>query len=353
MCDEGLFRSETDVSTLVDVSRQNSSTPSSTKTRPRLASLVTGISGRKKRLVSAIDSKDATKALRILQDEANAGALDQEALDHALWSGARYGSVPLIQALLEKGANVDAIRDKRSVLYNAVSENNEDVTRFLLSKDVNLKMDHLWHGALPLRAALKHDPMMLILVKAGAQVDAEHQISPSVRMSIIQEAASKGNQSIIQLLINNRAKIDACSPSHGTALMIALSMGRESISKFLIQKGANVNFTRTAIAPCLYTNPVEAAIIGRKPALLDLLFKAGAVTDMPQAMKFAQARSDYPLIPSAGSQYGYDYEGTQQFYKIMAMLAQRDLRYVCFFRKGDSMDVKRQGMRKMMQELCK
>lgn len=341
-----MFRSETDVSTLVDVQQEPTSPSSKTKSRPRLAAMVTGISGKKKRLVSAIDHKDSAKALDILHDEANASFIDQEVLDHALWSAARFQSVPLMEALLERGANVDAVREKKNVLWNAVSNGNEDVVRLLLRKNVNLGIDHL-------RAALKSDSMMQILVKAGAPIEAEYQISSAVHMNILQEATSKGYQNIMHTLLSNGAKIDACSQSHGTALMIASSMGRESISKYLIQKGANVNLTRTAEGPRAYTNPVEAAIVGRKPALLDLLFKAGAVTDMPQAMKFAQARSDYPLIPSAGSQYGYDYDGTQQFYRIMVMLAQRDLRYVCFFRKDESMEVKRLGMRKMMQDLCK
>ena len=77
------------------------------------------------------------------------------------------------------------------------------------------------------------------------------------------------------------------------------------------------------------------------------------MTDMPQAMRFAQANSDYPLIPSAGSQYGYDYDGTRKFYVVMVMLAQRDLRYVCFFRKDDKVEVKREGIWRMMNELCK
>lgn len=74
---------------------------------------------------------------------------------------------------------------------------------------------------------------------------------------------------------------------------------------------------------------------------------------MPQAMRFAQANSDYPLIPGAGSQYGYYNDGTRKFYSVMVMLAQRDLRYVCFFRKDDRMEVKREGIRRMMGELCK
>ena len=170
-------------------------------------------------------------------------------------------------------------------------------------------------------------------------------------MNVLQEAISLGRESIVQILLDNGAKVDACSSSHGTGLMIALSMGRGSIAKLLIQKGANVNSNRPASTSCSYTNPVEAAILGRKPSLLELVFRAGAVTDMPQAMRFAQANSDYPLIPSTGNQYGYDYDMTRKFYVVMVMLAQRDLRYVCFFRKDDKPDVKREGIVRMMSEL--
>ena len=77
------------------------------------------------------------------------------------------------------------------------------------------------------------------------------------------------------------------------------------------------------------------------------------MADMPRALRFALANSHYPLIPSGGTQYGYDSEGTSKFYAVMVMLAQRDLRYVCFFRKDDKVGVKREGIRKMMDELCK
>ena len=351
--DQSFSRSETDTTTLVDVQQAVLSPPPKSKSRPRLASLATGFSSRKKRLISAIDNKNLNKALETLNDESTTNVLDQESLDHALWSAARFPSMPLMGALLTRGANVDAIRDKKNVLWNAVSANNEDAVCFLLSKKVNLKIDHLSLNALPLRAALRSDSMMSLLARNGAPLNAEYQVSSTIRLNILQEAVSQGRESITQILLENGAKVDACSSSHGTALMIALSMGRESIAKLLIQKGANVNSTRSASESCSYTNPVEAAILGRKPSLLELLFRAGAVTDMPQAMRFAQANSDYPLIPSAGSQYGYDYDGTRKFYVVMVMLAQRDLRYVCFFRKDDKMDVKREGIRTMMNELCK
>ncbi len=344
-------RSETDATTLVDV-QQGVLTPSpKSKSRPRLASLTTGFSSRKRRLISAIDNKNLTKALGALNDESTTDALDQESLDHALWSAARFPSMPLMEALLARGANVDAIRDKKNVLWNAVSANNEDVVSFLLRKKVNLQIDHLSHNALPLRAALRSDPMMSLLARNGAPLNAEYQVSPTIRMNVLQEAISLGRESIAQILLDNGAKVDACSSSHGTGLMIALSMGRGSIAKLLIQKGANVNSNRPASTSCSYTNPVEAAILGRKPSLLELVFRAGAVTDMPQAMRFAQANSDYPLIPSTGNQYGFDYDMTKKFYVVMVMLAQRDLRYVCFFRKDDKPDVKREGIVRMMNEL--
>lgn len=351
--DRGISRSETDTTTLVDLQQVVLSQPPKSKPRSRLASLAIGFPSRKKRLISAIDNKNLDKALEVLNDESTTDVFDQELFDHALWGAARFPSMSLMEALLTRGANVDAIRDKKNVLWNAVSANDEDAVRFLLSKEVNLKIDNLSHNALPLRAALRSDSMMSLLARNGAPLDAEYQVSSTFRPNILQEAISLGRESIIRILLDNGAKVDACSSSHGTALMIALSMGRESIAKLLIQQGANVNSTRPASESCSYTNPVEAAILGREPSLLELLFRAGAVTDMPQALRFAQANSDYPLIPSAGSQYGYDYDATRKFYVVMVTLAQRDLRYVCFFKKSDRAEVKREGIRRMMNELCK
>ena len=257
-----------------------------------------------------------------------------------------------MEALVRKGANVDANREKKNVLWNAVFAKNEDGVRFLLSKKVNLRVDYLSQNLIPLRAALRSDSMMSLLAQNGVPLDGEYQVSTH-RLNILQEAVTLGRESIIQILLDNGAKVDACSSTHGTALMIALSMGRESIAKLLIQRGADVNCTRPASESCPYTNPIEAAILGQKPGLLQLLFQAGAVTDMPQALRFAQANSDYHLIPGVASQYGYDYEGTGNLYKVMVMLAQRDLRYVCFFKKGDKEEVKKEGIRRMMNELCK
>ena len=344
--DRSFTKSESDAATLVNIQPQPKS-----KSKPRLASLATFSIG-KNRLISAIDKKNLNKALEILNDSSARNTLDQELLDHALWSAARFPSVPLMEALLRKGANVDANRDEKNVLWNAVSAKNEEGVLFLLSKKVNLKADRLSQNHIPVRAALRCDSMMSLLARNGVPLEGEYEVSSSFRLNILQEAITLGRESIIQILLDNDAEVDACSPSHGTALMIALSLGRESIAKLLIQRGADVNRTRPASEPCPYTNPIEAAILGRKPGLLTLLFQAGAVTDMPQALRFAQARSDYHLIPGVGSQYGYDYDGTEKLYQVMVMLAQRDLRYVCFFKKGDREEVKKEGIRRMMNELC-
>ena len=347
-------RSETDTTTLVDVQQVVLSSPTQSRSRPWLTSFASGSSKPRKRLISAIEKKNLSRALETLHDESTIEVLDQELLDHALWSAACFPSMmPLMEALLERGANVDAVRKEKNVLWNAVSANNEDAVRFLLSKKVNLKIDHLSHNALPLRAALRlrSNSMMSLLARNGAPLDDEYQVSSTLRLNILQEAISQKQDSIAQILLDNGAKVDACSSSRGTALMIALSIGREAIAKILIQAGADVNATRSAPKSCTYTNPVEAAILGRKPSLLELLFRAGAVTNMPQAMRFAQANSDYPLNPHAASQYGNDCDGTKKLYEVMVMLAQRDLRYVCFFRKKDREEVKMKGIWKMMNEL--
>ncbi|KAK0509611.1 hypothetical protein JMJ35_008005 [Cladonia borealis] len=349
--DNSFSRSGTGATTLVDVQPIGLSPPPQPRSRPWLASFATGSSNRRKRLISAIDKKNLDKALEILNHESATDVLDQELLDQALWSAARFLLMPLMETLVERGANVDAVHKEKNVLWNAVSANNEDAVRFLLSKKVNLNIDHLSHNALPLRAALRSDSMMSLLAQNGAPLNAEYQVSAVLRLNILQEAVSQGRESIVQILLDNGAKVDACSSSRGTALMIALSIGREAIAKRLIQKGANVNFTRSASEVCSYTNPVEAVIRGRTPSLLELLFRAGAVTNMPQALRFAQTNSDYPINPSMASQYDNDCDGTRRFHKVMIMLAQRDLRYVCYFSKSDRVEVKMQGIWKMMNEL--
>ena len=259
-----------------------------------------------------------------------------------------------MKALLEAGANIDAVRCRKNVLSHAISANNEDGVRFLLNNKVDLRIDHLPQTpTLPLRAALRSDPIMSLLARNGAPLEAEYDISSLLRLNILQEAVTQGRESIIKILLDNGAEVDACSSSNGTALMIALAMGRASIAKLLIEKGADVNYTRPASKTCPYTNPVEAAIGGGQSKLLELLFRAGAVTDMLQAMKFAHAKSDYPLIPSATSQFGLESNTTRSFYDVMVMLAQRDLRYVCYFGKYDNVETKREGIRRMMNELCK
>ena len=356
--DRSFSRSETDTTTLVDVQQVVLPSPTQLKSRSWLASFAGRSSNRRKRpisakrLISAIDKKDLNRALEALNEEPTI-RLDQEFLDHALWAAARFPSMPLMEALQKRGANVDAVREKKNVLWNAVDANNEDAVRFLISKKVNLEIDHLSHNALPLRAALRKrsNSMMSLLARNGAPLDAEYQVSSTDRFNILQEAISHREDSIAQILLDNGAKVDPCSSSRGTALMMALAIGREAIAKSLIQAGADVNATRLASEACAYTNPVEAAILGRKPSLLQLLFRAGAVTNMPQAMRFAQANSDYPLNPHAASQYGNDCVGTKKLYEMMVMLAQRDLRYVCFFRKRDKEEVKMEGIWKMMNEL--
>lgn len=351
--DKIVCRSETDTTTLVDVPQDVPQDFPLVLQKTKSSRFT--FSSRKKRLISSVDSKNLNKALEILKDESGTEVLGQETLDHALWSAARFPSTPLMEALVTRGANIDRVRDKRNVLWNAVTANNKEAVQFLFSKGVNLKMDHLHNDYLPLRAASRSESMMSLLARNGAPVNTEYEINSTIRLTILQEAVRQGREAIVEVLLSAGAEVDTPSSTNGTALMVALARGHESISKRLIQKGADINFTRKATETCKYTNPVEAAILGRKPSLLEMLFRAGATTEMTQAMRFALANSNYPLLPTAGSQYqtGFDNDGTRQFYVVMVMLAQRDLRYVCFFRKDDSVDAKRQGIWKMMNELGK
>jgi len=54
---------------------------------------------------------------------------------------------------------------------------------------------------------------------------------------LLQEAASRGHERIVQLLIDNAAYIDE-GGHRGTALQIAVSRGHQTVAQLLIQYGA-------------------------------------------------------------------------------------------------------------------
>jgi hypothetical protein len=83
-------------------------------------------------------------------------------------------------------------------------------------------------------------------------------------------AAVAGRESVVQLLIENGADVNAQGGQYGNALHAAVLGGHKGIVQLLLEKGADVN----AIGP--WGNPLQAASFHGHEELVRLLLEKGA-----------------------------------------------------------------------------
>ena len=264
------------------------------KTRSlQVAALLAGISRPRRRFLKAIETKDTSKALKILKDEIWPHLLDMETLNKALWSASCQvgGAGPrLITELIARGGNVNHISSnphERTPLWNSVANGSLESVQIFIDKgaDVNytgserIHEDQTRGGAFDFapRASLTGDLAILrLLLSSGVDVNTQYETRghPNLRnycknskMGLIHEATSIGAVTAIEALLEFGADIDGVSPKHGTALMLALSLGQRDTARLLLANGADPNRRTSSpedLSPTpdkrLYRTPIEAAI---------------------------------------------------------------------------------------------
>ena len=281
---------------------------------PRIAAFLAVVSRPRRRLLRAVETGDFPKALKILSDENSLKRLDPETLGKTLLSTTLLDGLgssdhlSLISELIAKGANVNHNnRDfsGQNPLWNSVASNSIAAVRLLLENgaDVNCysSKSALAHASndqqdwfAPRQALTGDTEMLRLLLSAGADTQALYKAPlknfasrPYSLESLLHEATRLGAITAIEVLIEHGAKIDLLSPYSGTALMVALLMGKRRAAELLIARGANVNFddeikffyeySYAEISRISYESPIEAAILGGHLSMVELLLKHGVV----------------------------------------------------------------------------
>ncbi len=288
---------------------------------PRVAAVLAVLSRPRQRLINAIETADLIKALKILKDEASFQLLDSRTLDKALWSATRRlggpDSCPLIAELIARGSNVNYISrnfHERTPLWNSAANGSLSIARLLVANgaDVNYtgsernRLFRLQNGAYdfapraalvaPRAASQQSLDILRLLLSSGVNANTRYKIKGSTstdgiyseyfhEFTLVQEAASLGAVAAMEMLLEHGAEVDAVSPDHGTALMLALSGGQVDAARFLLLKCADPNFNVVSqnayqsLSEVTFRRPIEAAVIGGKTTLLEYLLNHGAVLD--------------------------------------------------------------------------
>jgi ankyrin repeat protein len=103
-----------------------------------------------------------------------------------------------------------------------------------------------------------------LLVQNGSDIDASHGMEGSA----LQFAISRGDQTMVELLISIGASVDTPNVIGETALHTAV-LGNEELVRILLQAGANPN----AINSAGFT-PYDTAVQRNDPAILRMLQNA-------------------------------------------------------------------------------
>ena len=142
-----------------------------------------------------------------------------------------------VKELVTRGFDANTVDAKgRNGLYIALSEPSLRAAQVLIDwpkTDVN-KLNAAGESALMLAALKGHLALAEKLIKKGADVN-------KTGWTPLHYAASGGQVSIISLLLDNHAYIDAESPNGTTALMMAAMYGTSAAVKLLLREGADAS----------------------------------------------------------------------------------------------------------------
>ena len=149
-------------------------------------------------------------------------------------------SLPLLQTLFEKGANIQ-VRDARGAtpLMQATRVGYWHSVQYLLEHgaDVNAR-DEKGRTAL-IEAVEEHDdPSVHLLLAQGADVNVRGNYDMTALM-----AAEDNNlpSSTVRLLVDKGAEVNAKDEKGRTALIIAIAKGQTDVVRLLLDRGVDVN----------------------------------------------------------------------------------------------------------------
>lgn len=149
----------------------------------------------------------------------------------------------MAQLLIKAGANVNYI-DKKGMTPLWLSLKNREKTTIALLIDKGANVNQVKDGKTPLKYALDERELEIaqLLIDKGANVN---QVDDRGNTLLIL-AADGDNAKVVQLLINGQANIDQPNKQGWTPLIAAAYKGNYDIVKLLLNYNANINLALTA-----------------------------------------------------------------------------------------------------------
>jgi len=189
-------------------------------------------------LISKVRSGNLEQVKAILSDSPELVNAGDRAGSTALHHAAGFGTIAMMQLLLDKGADVNAANKRKSTpLFWAIAD--ESKVRLLIGRGANVNARTV-EGFTPVYlAAIAGDGLRVlqILFEKGAAAD----VKTLNGMTPLMAAALRGNTEAVRALVQQHADVNSRNSAGATALIEAAQTGNAQTARMLLEKGADPN----------------------------------------------------------------------------------------------------------------
>ncbi|CZR58736.1 uncharacterized protein PAC_08628 [Phialocephala subalpina] len=179
------------------------------------------------------------------------------------WAMREFGKAPNSFTLLHLASYFGILPLAKNILLKNVSREKVERLLYLNKKDDRKRTALIW-------AALKgNETLVQLLLEKGADIEANDNDGKTALLWV----TLLGKENLVQLLLEKGADIEAKNSDGRTALLLVALLGNEAIVQLLLKEGADIeakdNDGRTAL--------LRAALLGNEAAVLLLLEKGADI----------------------------------------------------------------------------
>ena len=194
-------------------------------------------------LAYAASQGRAEIAMLLIERGADIEAQGEPADGPVLHSAAEGGSMIIVRALAERGANLQVKdQNRRTALHKAAYYGHSDVVEFLVDNglDVNAKANESssgGYGVTPLHHAATSgdDKTVQVLINRGADREARNEKG----WTPLHAAICRRRAAVVSLLIKHKVDVEAKDQAGNTSLDLAYKEKDENVIQLLLEGGAN------------------------------------------------------------------------------------------------------------------
>ncbi|GJM31318.1 MAG: UNC-44 ankyrin [Saprospiraceae bacterium] len=207
----------------------------------------------------------------LLENRANVNQLDSLG-DTAINWAAYHGRLALVDLLIQTGARIDVTGAQGSALDIAIKQWHDQVAEYLIAKGAGQPLRGEIAENLVKAVKAENEIQLLEALQAGGNANQKDEAGTP----LIVIAASRGNLTLLDILLDSGADANAQNRVGQTALSRAAYFGHQTVIDQLLSAGADPELTGEKYG----MNPLLSATIGGHEAIGRKLIDKGVNVDV-------------------------------------------------------------------------